>query len=171
MRFLRVAGAGLLLLIQAFVPGAKAQVQASLVSSVVAVKPGRPFTVALRLVHEKGWHTYWRNPGIGIATTLDWKLPPGWKAGEIHWPAPEVLTDDKGNVTGNGYEGDLLLPLVLTPPSGLQAGGNANVSATADWLMCRDVCMPGEGPVSLSLPVSDEEPAADPEWGARISAA
>ena len=170
MRYVRAASAGLLLLIQAFVPGASAQVQASLVSSVAAVKPGRPFTVALRLVHEKGWHTYWRNPGIGIATTLDWKLPPGWKAGEIQWPAPEVLTDDKGNVTGNGYEGDLLLPLVLTPPSGLQAGGNANVSATADWLMCRDVCMPGEGPVSLSLPVGDEEPAADPEWGAKISA-
>src|ERR1035438_8896379 len=119
MRFLRVASAGLLVLIQAFVPVANAQVQASLVSSVAAVKPGRPFTVALRLVHEKGWHTYWRNPGIGIATTLDWKLPPGWslpprwKAGEIQWPAPEVLTDDKGSVTGNGYEGDLLLPLVV----------------------------------------------------------
>jgi hypothetical protein len=31
---------------------------------------------------EKGWHTYWRNPGdSGLPTTLDWKLPTGIAAG------------------------------------------------------------------------------------------
>jgi thiol:disulfide interchange protein DsbD len=169
MRRIGAAGAGLLLLIQAFLPNARGQVHASLVSSETSVQPGRPFTVALHLVHEAGWHTYWLNPGTGIATTLEWKLPPGWKAGEIQWPSPEVLTDDKGGVTGNGYEGDLLLPVTLNPPADLRPGSRVTLAATADWLMCRDVCKPGEEAVSLSLPVAENAPAPDPQWGARIS--
>jgi thiol:disulfide interchange protein DsbD len=121
------------------------------------------------MIQEPGWHTYWLNPGTGLATTLDWKLPPGWKAGEIQWPAPEVIKDNRGGVTGNGYEGDLLLPVTLTPPSDLKPGSKVMLSATVDWLMCRDVCKPGEGSVSLTLPVSGEA-APDPEWAARISA-
>ena len=58
-----------------------APVQASLVAAETSVQPGRPFTVALRLQHAEHWHTYWRNPGTGLPTTLAWELPPGWRAG------------------------------------------------------------------------------------------
>ena len=170
MRRICATGAGLFLLAQAVLPDVRAQVHASLVSSETSIQPGRAFTIALRLVHEPGWHTYWLNPGTGIATTLEWKLPPGWKAGGIQWPSPEVLTDDKGGVTGNGYEGDLLLPVTLSPPASLQPGAQVSLAATADWLMCRDVCKPGEDAVSLSLPVASAVPAPDPQWGSRISA-
>ena len=41
---------------------------------------------------QKGWHTYWQNPGdSGLPTTLEWKLPAGVEAGPIEWPAPRVL--------------------------------------------------------------------------------
>ena len=170
MRRVGSACAGLLLLTQALLPDVRGQVHASLVSSETSIQPGRAFTIALRLEHEPGWHTYWQNPGTGLATTLEWKLPPGWKAGEIQWPSPEVLTDDKGGVTGNGYEGDLLLPVKLSPPASLQPGAQVTLAATADWLMCRDVCKPGEDAVSLSLPVTDSAPVPDPQWGARITA-
>ncbi|MEY4087800.1 MAG: hypothetical protein RJB55_71, partial [Verrucomicrobiota bacterium] len=130
--------------------------------------PGRPFAVALRLQHKEHWHTYWINPGTGLATSLAWKLPAGWKAGEILWPAPMVLRDKKGNVVGNGYEGDLLLPVMLTPPADLKPGARVDLKATADWLMCEDVCIPGNAEVSLSLPVAAEAPAPAPEWGTRI---
>jgi thiol:disulfide interchange protein DsbD len=170
MRFFGAAGAGLLLLSQAHLPAVRGQVQASLVSSVSSVQPGRPFTVALRLIHQPHWHTYWLNPGTGIATTLEWKLPDGWKAGGIQWPSPMVLVDETGGVTGTGYEGDLLLPVTLTPPRSLGPGAQVTIAATADWLMCRDSCRPGESPVSLSLPVSGGVAAPDPKWGPRISA-
>ena len=146
-----------------------AQVQASLHSAVAAVQPGRPFTVALRLVHESHWHTYWVNPGTGYATTLIWKLPAGWKAGEIQWPAPKILTDEKGNVTGNGYEDDLLLPVTITPPADAAAGTSIELKATAAWLMCRDVCKPGDSAVDLTLPITAAEPGPDPVWGPRIA--
>ena len=104
------------LMLLAPLPRARAQVEASLVSSDASVQPGVPFAVAVHFVHKPHWHTYWVNPGTGLPTTLKWNLPVGWTAGDIQWPAPSLLLDTRGNVIGNGYDGDLLLPVRLTPP-------------------------------------------------------
>src|SRR2546430_13979446 len=70
-------------------PVRTAHVEAELVPEQTALAPGRPLTVALRLVMERGWHTYWQNPGeSGLPTTLAWKLPNGLSAGPIQWPPP-----------------------------------------------------------------------------------
>ncbi|MDB6128323.1 MAG: putative thiol:disulfide interchange protein DsbD, partial [Verrucomicrobia bacterium] len=145
-------------------------VQASLVAASASIQPGKPFTVALRFVHDPHWHTYWVNPGTGLATSVTWTLPPGFTASEIRWPAPTVLKDHSGTVIGNGYEGELFLPVTLTPPADLKPGTNVTLTAAAEWLMCEDVCMPGDARVSLTLPVSADAPAPDAQWGAKVSA-
>jgi thiol:disulfide interchange protein DsbD len=145
-------------------------VQASLVAADASIRPGQPFTVALHFVHDPHWHTYWLNPGTGLATKLTWTLPAGFTAGDIQWPAPAPIKDRQGNVTGNGYEGDLLLPVTITPPANLPPGTPIELKARAAWLMCEQVCIPGNADVSLSLPVSSDAPAADPQWGTRIRA-
>jgi DsbC/DsbD-like thiol-disulfide interchange protein len=122
----------------------QAQVKASLVGAVDSVQPGKSFTVALRLQHDPHWHTYWVNPGTGLTTNIAWTLPEGFSASPIQWPAPSIIKDHTGSVVGNGYEGDLLLPVTITPPANLQSGTPVNIKAFADWLMCEDVCMPGE---------------------------
>ena len=149
-------------------PALNAQVQASLVAADASLQPGTPITVALHLIHQAEWHTYWLNPGTGTPTALTWHLPPGWKAGDIQWPAPEVLKDATGAVVGNGYDGDLLLPITLTPPADLKPGDSVALKASAEWLMCRDVCKPGSAEVSLTLAAAASAPAADPQWGSRI---
>jgi len=143
-------------------------VTGSLVAADTAVQPGRPLTVALRLVHNPRWHTYWINPGTGLPTSLEWKLPPGWTAGEIQWPAPNVIKDRAGVITGNGYEGEILLPVTLTPPADLPGSGSVTLAARADWLMCEDLCIPGGADVSLTLTVAAGVPPTDPTWGERI---
>lgn len=155
---------------RAVAAAAPSHVKASLVSADAAVQPGRPVTLALRLVHDPHWHTYWINPGTGLVTQLEWKLPPGWKAGEIQWPAPIVLRDKSNTVVGNGYEGDLLLPVTLTPPADLKPGATVELKANATWLMCQDVCMPGDADVALTLPVVAGAPAPDATWGEKIRA-
>ena len=142
-------------------------VAASLVAADASVKAGTPFTVAVRFVHKEHWHTYWLNPGTGLPTTLKWSLPPGWSAGEIQWPAPKLLSDTRGNIIGNGYDGDLLLPVTITPPADL-SGTSAELKVAAEWLMCLDECVPGNAALSLTLPVSADAPQPDPEWGPRI---
>ncbi len=146
----------------------RAQVTASLVSADASVQPGTPFPVALHLVHAEHWHTYWVNPGTGLPTTIKWSLPPGWTASDIAWPAPIVLSDTRGNVIGNGYDGDVLLPVTLTPPKDLKPGTRVDLAASADWLMCKDECVPGSAKLSLSLPVAAEAPGADPTYGTRL---
>lgn len=145
-------------------------VQASLVAADASLQPGRMFTVALRLTHEAPWHTYWLNPGTGLATTIDWTLPDGFRAGAIQWPAPIVIKDHTGTVTGNGYDGDTLLPVEITAPANLAPGATVQLKASVDWLMCSDVCIPGSGEISLTLPVTAAAPAPDPTWGEKIRA-
>ena len=145
-----------------------APVKASLVAADASVKPGQPLTVALRLVHDAHWHTYWLNPGTGLATSLKWNLPAGWTAGEIQWPAPLALKDKAGNTIGNGYEGELFLPVTLTPPAHVTAGSSVELKASADWLMCAEICVPGSADVSLTLPVSTGTPNPDATYGEKI---
>lgn len=149
--------------------GAPQHVKASLVAAEESVQPGRALTVALRLEHDAHWHTYWINPGTGYPTSLEWTLPEGFSAGEIQWPAPVVLKDSKGTVMGNGYEGVTYLPVTITPPADLAAGGTVELKAHASWLMCADVCIPGDQEVSLTLPVRSEAPRRS-EWNDEIAA-
>ena len=148
---------------------AESPVQASLVAAAASIQPGRPFTVALRLQHVPHWHTYWINPGTGYPTSLDWTLPDGFKAGPIQWPVPHVLHDPHGAITGNGYEGETFLPVEITPPATLKPGDTVTLRAKAGWLMCQDVCMPGQAKVELTLPVSADAPQPG-EWASKIAA-
>ena len=148
----------------------ESRVKASLVAADASVQPGQPVTVALRFVHDPHWHTYWLQPGTGLPTTITWKLPPGWQAGPIQWPAPHVLKDRAKMVIGSGYENELFLPVTLTPPADLAPGSTVTLDATADWLMCEDVCIPGTANVFLSLPVVAEPPKPDATWGEKIRA-
>jgi thiol:disulfide interchange protein/DsbC/DsbD-like thiol-disulfide interchange protein len=149
---------------------AQAQVKASLVAAETSLQPGRPFTVALRLEHEPHWHTYWINAGTGYATSLEWQLPPGWTAGPIEWPTPHVVRDTAGNIAGNGYENDTLLPVTLTPPADTKPGETITLRATAEWLMCKDVCKPGKADVSVTLPVSADQPKPNESTRAAFAA-
>ncbi len=150
---------------------ALAQVKASLVATETSVAPGRAFTVALRLDHEREWHTYWINPGTGYPTSLTWELPEGWTAGEIQWPTPHVVKDRKGNITGNGYENVTYLPVTLTPPADARPGEIVTIRAFTEWLMCADVCIPGEARVALDLRIAAEPPVAASGPGAEAAAA
>jgi len=160
----------LLLSLSALLPAtALAQVKASLVAAETAIVPGKPVQVALRLVHQPHWHTYWINPGTGLVTEIKWSLPPGWTASAIQWPAPYVIKDKTGAITGNGFENDTFLPVTLTPPADLAPGTKVTLKASAEWLMCEDVCMPGNADVTLTLPVAATA-APDAALGSRLSA-
>lgn len=148
---------------------AVAQVSASLVAADKSVQAGRPVTVALRLEHQRGWHSFWKNPGTGLVTKLQWALPDGWGIGEIQWPVPSLVFDKQGNVSGHGYEGIVYLPVTLTAAAQAEPGKNVSLRATARWLMCETVCIPGKQDVSLELPVTTEP--AQPDVDARAELA
>ncbi|MDX6768962.1 MAG: protein-disulfide reductase DsbD family protein [Elusimicrobiota bacterium] len=140
-------------------------VRAELLSSRTTAAPAETFNAGLRLVHKPGWHTYWLNPGdSGMATRLDWRLPPGWSAKPFVWPAPQRIVAPP--LTSFGYGGDLVLPLELTAPS---TPGRALLRATAEWLECAEVCVPGKA--VLNLPVTVGLPSRESPDGPRLRAA
>jgi thiol:disulfide interchange protein DsbD len=142
-------------------PVRRGAVTAELVAADASIQPGRPFWVALRLDHDPHWHTYWIQAGTGYPTSLAWTLPPGFTAGDIVWPAPYAVKDTAGTVTGNGYEGRVFLFVRITPPADLATGTPVTLRATADWLMCKDSCEPGNADLALTRPVTAEAPGPD----------
>ncbi|NLD69834.1 MAG: DUF255 domain-containing protein [Limnobacter sp.] len=127
-------------------------VEAELVARETSVVPGQPLTLGLRLQHDPHWHSYWRNPGdSGLPTQLELSLPEGFVAGSFDWPAPQRLFIPP--LANYGYEGEVVLPLRVSVPAGFD-GDSLRVVGKASWLMCSDVCIPGDAELALTLPVS-----------------
>jgi thiol:disulfide interchange protein/DsbC/DsbD-like thiol-disulfide interchange protein len=144
-------------------------VEAELVTEKASAQPGKPATVGLKLRMAEHWHTYWKNPGdSGLPTKIDWVLPEGWKAGDIQWPYPRPLPI--GPLMNYGYEDEVVLLSELTPPANAKPGSHA-VKAKAEWLVCKDVCIPEKGELDLTLQVAAAEPVANPRYQAHIERA
>jgi len=127
------------------------QVRATLVAHAPqGVAAGKAVWLGLRIEHQPHWHTYWKNPGdSGLATSLSWTLPAGFAAGEIVWPTPKQLP--VGPLMNFGYEGTLLLPVPVTVPADFK-GASLPVRLEAQWLVCKDVCIPESGNFALEIP-------------------
>ena len=151
----------------------------TLMSESLTIVPGEPLTVGLHIQHEPDFHTYWKNPGIvGIATILEWELPPGFTASEISWPYPELC--DMAGHPCHGYEREVTLLTTITPLAQIEAS-EITLRAVATWMCCAKTCHPGNKPLQLTLPVSThkqphsaaikllskatrEIPKPDPNW-------
>ncbi|MEO8133582.1 MAG: thioredoxin family protein [Betaproteobacteria bacterium] len=137
-------------------------VEAELVAEQNAVVPGKPLLAGLRLKMDEHWHTYWRNPGdTGLPTVIRWQLPTGFKAGEIDWPAPQRI--DIGPFANYGYENEVVLPVRIEVPEGIAPGTRIPIKAHAEWLVCREQCIPGEAELDLDL-VAATSSQADGRW-------
>ena len=70
----------------------------------------------------------------------------GAKAGPIAWPVPQRIAE--GSLMTYAYTGDLLLPVTITPT----ARAAPSIKAHAEWLVCRDICVPEDADFQLDLP-------------------
>ena len=144
----------------------KQLVRAELLTDTNAIAPGKSVTVGLLLRMAPGWHTYWKFSGdAGLPTEMKWKLPPGWKVGDIQWPIP-LKTVDPGDIETYGYENEVLLIQEITPPSKLD-DSSAKLSTEANWLVCEKICIPGSATLPLDLPVASTSQPANTDVFAR----
>ena len=144
----------------------KELVKAELVADTNAIIPGKKFTAGLLLRMAPGWHTYWKFSGdAGIPTELKWKLPPGWKAGELQWPIP-LKTNDPGDIQTYGYQDEVLLMQEIIPPAKID-NSPVKLSAEANWLVCEKICIPGSATLQLEIPTSTTSKVANTDLFAR----
>ena len=109
--------------------------------------PGTSINIGLKVSMDKGWHTYWRNPGdSGGPIEIDWNLPKGFSISDIKWPLPEKI--EYPPLMTYGYEDFVIYPMVLSIPADYS---DDYFEMNADILICADVCIPESGKISSNL--------------------
>ena len=130
-------------------------VRAELLARQSTVAPGDTVEIAIRHELADGWHTYWLNPGdSGEPPIVEWTLPEGASAGEVHFPAPSRIPYPP--LMNHGYTGTFTLLTDVTVPQDWPAGEPLPVSVRVDWLVCEEICIPEGGAASFSIPTAAE---------------
>lgn len=124
------------------------EAEVRLVSSVGAVGPeaGRvPLGLHLRIA--EGWRIYWRTPGAaGLPPQFDWSGSVNLAGTVVSWPAPRRF--EAFGQQSYGYAGEVIFPMtaMLAHP-----GEPLGLRLALAYLICREVCMPGEASLALDL--------------------
>lgn len=123
-----------------------------LVSLAPAVAPGGAETVGLVITLEEHWHVYWVNAGdSGEPPHVKWTLPKGATMGPMQFPVPTRLP--LGPLMDFGYEDTVSFPFELSVAANTKPGP-MHLDAHVNWLVCREVCIPGKAHLGLTLAVT-----------------
>jgi thiol:disulfide interchange protein DsbD len=125
-----------------------------LLSEVESIKPSQPFWLVFKIMMKPGWHTYWKNPGdSGLETQLTWELPEGFSVSPIQWLPPERLS--QSTLVSFGYTNEAYHLVQIIPPKDLLED-KYTLSVQANWLVCKEACIPEETKLALILNRSQE---------------
>lgn len=103
--------------------------------------------LAVLYKNTKGWHTYWKNPGdAGLSMQLTISSN-GKKIDlkDLPWPAPKRYIEG-GDMWTYGYSGDFIHYYELD-----DGHKNTTLELLGEWLVCKDICIPGKRNITLSL--------------------
>jgi thiol:disulfide interchange protein DsbD len=122
--------------------------------------PGQSFTAGLHFKLEPHWHVYWLNAGdSGEPPRLTWTLPSGITAGPMQFPTPKRLP--LGPLMDFGYEDEVVFPIDMHVAATVPTGKPVALTAKVDWLVCREVCLPGKATLTVQRPVATSAGATD----------
>lgn len=121
--------------------------------------------IGVQIELEKGWKTYWQNPGdAGVPPQLDWGKSGNLEAVIARWPVPTRLPDPYG--VSIGYKGSVIVPVLLKPE---QTGKPIDLDLEIEYGVCAEVCIPVTARLSLALApgAGDSHEALIEQWIAR----
>ncbi|WP_213807042.1 thioredoxin family protein [Granulicella sp. dw_53] len=122
---------------------------AELVTLSPSIAPGGTLQAGLVITLEEHWHVYWINAGdSGEPPKITWTLPAGITAGPMQFPIPSRLP--LGPLMDFGYEDTVAFPVQLSAAKSVKPGP-IHLDAIVNWLVCREVCIPGKAHLGLNL--------------------
>ena len=142
-------------------------VKMRLISAVEAHEAQDSLLLGLEVKLKDDWKTYWRTPGdAGLAPQifLDPLAMAGAKA-SISFPVPKRFS--LFDLDTFGYGRAVIFPIDLKLGSPLQA---YDIKMMIDMLVCDDICVPVQGPLSLSLAKGLPRPSIYHQELAKIAA-
>jgi DsbC/DsbD-like thiol-disulfide interchange protein len=106
----------------------------------------------------EGWKTYWRFPGEagGVPPSFDWSKSTNLDSAQVLYPAPKRFTDKAGDTIG--YKGTVVFPVRLKPKD---ASKPIDVHLVFDYGVCKDICIPAEAELKLTVPPGTEQTVAE----------
>ena len=123
------------------------------------LKIGTAANAGLYFKLEPGWHVYWKNAGdSGEPPRIQWTLPAGIAASDFKFPPPQRLP--LGPLMDFGYENEVLFPFTVQASSAAKSGP-AVLHSKVNWLVCRDVCIPGNAELDQKVNVIAGTPAVN----------
>lgn len=124
------------------------------------IYPGQTFNAGLYFKLAPGWHVYWVNAGdSGEPPIIHWSLPTGITAGAMRYPTPKRLP--LGPLMDFGYENEVLFPIPMHVASDYKpVTSNATLAGNVNWLVCREVCIPGKASLSIKRPALSTPPTS-----------
>jgi DsbC/DsbD-like thiol-disulfide interchange protein len=124
--------------------------RARLLAGPSAAAPGKSHLVGVEIALADGWKTYWRNPGdAGVPPAFEWAASTNVAAVNVRYPAPVRMHESGAEVLG--YKGVVIFPLEVVPKD---AGKPVGLDLVVSLGICRDICIPAEAKLSLTLPPS-----------------
>ena len=124
----------------------------------VAAATADSATLLWRFDLAPSWHLYgpYRND-TGLPPRIALELPAGWQAGPLSWPPAErhLLA---GEILDHVYHHGLDLLQTVRFPAGAPA---RELTAELRWLVCADICVPGDTTLAMSLPAPSDPAVQD----------
>jgi suppressor for copper-sensitivity B len=133
------------------------QSSARLISAVDGTGDLAAVPLALHIVLQPGWKTYWRSPGdAGYPPQVEVD-PASLNVAEakLLWPVPHRF--ELFGLQTFGYGQEVAFPLMVTPEV---AGAPIALKVKIRYLVCEQICVPQEGHLALDLPRGAANPTS-----------
>jgi DsbC/DsbD-like thiol-disulfide interchange protein len=117
------------------------RVKTRLLSGAEPTADGVRHLVAVHMKLDKGWKTYWRNPGTsgGIPPHFDLSGSSNIAAFSVRYPAPDRFVDDTG--TTLGFKDEVIFPIDITVRDPSRP---VSLKLNAFFGVCEEICIPVE---------------------------
>jgi len=130
------------------------QSSAQLVSAVQGTGDLAAIPVALHIVLQPGWKTYWRSPGdAGYPLMVDVTGSTNVAEAKVAWPVPRRF--QLFGLQTFGYGEEVAFPVMVSP---MTPGAPIALKAKIRYLVCETVCIPQDAELALDLAKGDATP-------------
>ena len=112
-----------------------------------AEKSAKSYLAGVEITLAEGWKTYWRTPGdAGVPPLFDWTGSTNVATIKVGYPAPRRMQEPGAETIG--YTSAVIFPVEVTPR---EPAKPVDLELKLDFGVCREICIPAEAKLSLTL--------------------
>jgi len=105
---------------------------------------------------QPGWKVYWRSPGdAGFPPQPNFERSENADISPLSWPVP--LRFSVLGLETLGYEDSVILPFTI---KAIDTSQDAKISAHVRYLTCKDICIPYDAEMTMTIPAGNGAPTA-----------